>query len=142
MADKGDTAKIAEIIAAYKADFDRVKNDEIYKWQAIRWYKEHWNIDAADFAAMFTSAFSKAGNLLAANMYYPYKMICIFSEMHPEEVRKMFKDLYNEERPLSERYSNFRRMLQRLMRSRKTRKTTFSLSMKSIGAIYQKSLVS
>lgn len=109
MADKGDTVKIAEIIAAYKADFDRVKNDEIYKWQAIRWYKEHWNIDAADFAAMFTSAFSKAGNLLAANMYYPYKMICIFSEMHPEEVRKMFKDLYNEERPLSERYSNFRR---------------------------------
>ncbi len=99
---------IAEVIAEYKADFARVDKDEVYKWKAIKWYKEHWNIDASDFAAMVTSAFSKANNLLAANMYYPYKMICQFSEAHPEEVRKMFKDLYDEAKPLSERYSDFR----------------------------------
>ena len=75
---------IAEVIAEYKADFARVDKDEVYKWKAIKWYKEHWNIDASDFAAMVTSAFSKANNLLAANMYYPYKMICQFSESHHE----------------------------------------------------------
>lgn len=82
---------IAEVIEAYKADFARIDEDERYKWQAIKWYKDHWNIDAQDFAAMFTSAFSKASNLLASNMYYPYKMICQFSEMHPEEVEKCSK---------------------------------------------------
>ena len=99
---------IAEVIAAYKADFARVNKDEIYKWQAIKWYKEHWNIDAADFATMFTSSFSKTGNLLAANMYYPYKMLCQFSKISPEEIRKMFKNLYDEEKPLLKRYSAFR----------------------------------
>lgn len=100
---------ISEVIAAYKADFDCVDKAEIYKWQAIKWYKEHWSIDAADFAAMFTSAFSRAGNLLASGMYYPYRMLCKFSEMHPEEVREMFRTLYDEEKPLSERYVRFRK---------------------------------
>lgn len=99
---------ISDVISAYKADFDRIDKDEIFKWQAIKWYKEHWNIDATDFATMFISAFSKTDNLLASNMYYPYKMICHFTQMHPEEVRNMFKNLYDEEKPLSERYSNFR----------------------------------
>lgn len=99
---------VAEVIEAYKADFACIDEDERYKWQAIKWYKDHWNIDAQDFAAMFTSAFSKASNLLASNMYYPYKMICQFSEMHPEEVRKMFKALYDEEKPLASRYTAFR----------------------------------
>lgn len=99
---------ISEVIAAYKADFDRVNKEEIYKWQAVKWYKEHWSIDAEDFAAMFASAFGRAGNLLASSMYYPYKMLCHFSEMHPEEVREMFKALYDETKPLSERYVQFR----------------------------------
>ena len=46
---------IAEVIEAYKADFARIDEDERYKWQAIKWYQDHWNIDAQDFAAMFTS---------------------------------------------------------------------------------------
>lgn len=100
---------IAEVIEAYKAEFARIDEAERYKWQAIKWYKDHWNIDAQDFATMFTSSFSKASNLLASNMYYPYKMICQFSEMHPEEVRKMFKDLYDEKEPLASRYTVFRR---------------------------------
>lgn len=99
---------ISEIIAAYKADFTRIDKDEIYKWQAIKWYKEHWNINAPDFAAMFASAFSKAGNLLTAHMYYPYGVLCEFAEMNPEAVKAMFQDLHNEKKPLSERYLNFR----------------------------------
>lgn len=99
---------ISEIIAAYKADFTRIDKDEIYKWQAIKWYKEHWNINAPDFASMFASAFSKAGNLLTAHMYYPYGVLCEFAEMNPEAVKAMFQDLHNEKKPLSERYLNFR----------------------------------
>lgn len=104
----GNTKQIAAVISAYKADFDHVRENECYKWQAVKWYKDHWDIEAKDFTTMFTSAFSKADNLLTAGMYYPYKMLCQFSEMHPEEVRAMFKDLYDEEKPLAERYTAFR----------------------------------
>lgn len=105
-----DYAKIgiADVITAYKANFDRVNKEEIFKWKAVKWYKEHWNINADNFSAMFASAFSKAYNLLTSSMYYPYKMLCHFSEMYPEEIRKMFKNLYDERNPLSERYLSFK----------------------------------
>lgn len=104
----GNTKQIAAVISAYKADFDHVRENECYKWQAVKWYKDHWDIEAKDFTTMFTSAFSKADNLLTAGMYYPYKMLCQFSEMQPEEVRNMFRTLYDEDKPLAERYTAFR----------------------------------
>lgn len=99
---------IADVIGAYKADFERADREERYKWEAIGWYKAHWDIEASDFAGMFADAFSKAGNLLTAHMYYPYKMVCEYAEQDPEAVRELFRKLYNEDIPLAERYSAFR----------------------------------
>ncbi|MFR8469834.1 AAA family ATPase [Eisenbergiella tayi] len=99
---------IEDIVAAYKADFERIDKEERYKWEAIGWYKSHWDIETADFAGMFSVAFSKASNLLAANMYYPYKVACEFAENEPETVRALFKELYDERVPLGKRYDDFR----------------------------------
>lgn len=57
---------------------------------------------------MLASAFEKAGNLLSANMYWPYDMMVEFAEANPEAVRKLFRMLYNENIPLAERYAAFR----------------------------------
>lgn len=100
---------ISEVIEAYKADFSHVNRQEIYKWQAVQWYKEHWDLNAPDFAAMLSSAFSKAYNLLDAKMYYPYKVLCNFAQMRPETVREMFRELYDETFPLEKRYDDFRK---------------------------------
>ena len=107
--------EIEEVIAAYKADFERVNSNEIYKWKAVKWYKEHWNIDAPDFAVMLTKAFEKTENLLTAGMYYPYKMICLFAQKHPDKVRAIFKKLYDESLPLSTRYVEFRNVCDELL---------------------------
>ena len=48
------------------------------------------------------------GNLLTSSMYYPYKMICAFALQEPETVRKLFRILLDESRPLSLRYTEFR----------------------------------
>lgn len=107
--------EIEEVIAAYKADFERVNSNEIYKWKAVKWYKEHWNIDAPDFAVMLTKAFEKTENLLTAGLYYPYKMICLFAQKHPDKVRAIFKKLYDESLPLSTRYVEFRNVCNELL---------------------------
>ncbi len=99
---------ISDVIQLYKKDFERVNSEERYKWLAIGWYKKHWDIDAPDFASMFSSAFSRHVNLLAANMYYPYKMACQYAERHPEEARELFRQLYDESLPLAQRYNTFR----------------------------------
>ena len=100
--------KIRFVITHYKANFATVNAQERYKWEAIHWYKQHWNIDAPDFAKMLATAFSKASNLLASGMYYPYKMITEYANANPEAVREIFRILHNEQLPLVDRYQTFK----------------------------------
>ena len=100
--------RIHLIIDHYKAHFSAVDQDERYKWVAIGWYKQHWNIEAEDFPAMLAEAFSKADNLLASGMYYPYKMIVEYAKADPEAVRSIFRTLHDESLPLAHRYDAFR----------------------------------
>jgi len=100
--------KIKFVISRYKANFDTVNVQERYKWEALRWYQEHWNIDAENFSEMLANAFSKASNLLSSSMYYPYKMITEYAKADPEEVRRIFRVLDDERVPIEERYQVFR----------------------------------
>ena len=102
------TDRILFVIDHYKSNFGAVNKDEHYKWEALGWYKKHWNIDAEDFAGMLANAFSKTANLLSSGMYYPYKMITEYAQADPEEVRRIFKLLHDESIPLAERYHLFR----------------------------------
>ncbi len=98
---------ISDVIQLYKQNFEAVKNER-YKWVAISWYKAHWDIEAPDFARMFSVAFSKHGNLLNANRYFPYSMACEFAEQYPEDARGLFRQLYDESISLAQRYRTFR----------------------------------
>lgn len=102
------TERIHWIIHHYKAHFSAVDRDERYKWEAIGWYKQHWNMDAEDFPAMLAEAFGKAGNLLTSGMYYPYRMIVEYAKANPEAVRGIFRTLHDESLPLAHRYEAFR----------------------------------
>lgn len=99
--------KIRLVISHYKTNFDTVNKQERYKWEAIGWYKQHWNIEAENFAEMLANAFSKASNLLASGRYFPYRMINEYANANPEEVRRIFKILHDESIPLAERYQIF-----------------------------------
>ena len=112
-------AGIRKVISHYKQHFTEADHNERYKWEAIGWYKKHWDINASDFAAMLEVAFSKTENLLASGMYYPYRMIVAYAQADPEEVRRIFKQLHNEELPLVQRYSAFRESCQSYIDKRK-----------------------
>ena len=101
-------SKISDIIEEYKLNFSKIDKEERYKWEAIKHYKDNWKIDAPDFAEMLERAFAKTSNLLTAGQYFARKMLVIFSQEHPEEVRKLFKILYDESLPLAERFDSFR----------------------------------
>lgn len=100
--------RVQFVIKHYKEHFSSVDKNERYKWEALGWYKKHWKIDAEDFAGMLANAFSKTSNLLSSGMYYPYKMITEYAQANPEEVRRIFKVLHDENLPLAERYQVFR----------------------------------
>ena len=52
------------VLEAYKKEFvSKNWNEEKYKWEAVKWFQENWNIEAADFAEMLDRSLKKTANL-------------------------------------------------------------------------------
>ena len=108
--------KLALVLAAYRKSFHVRKSalnnkthweDEQYKWIAAKHFQNYWNIEAGDFASMFKEATAKHLNLLTAQNYFPRGMILEFAEVDPEAVRQMFRDLFDESKPVVDRVNRF-----------------------------------
>ena len=103
-----DQTKLLELIASYKADFSKYIADELYKWRAVKHFQDNWDIDAEDFAMMLNDSLKKTGNLLASRNFYPCKMINDYASLYPEEVRALFRRLYDEGQDLEKRVESFK----------------------------------
>lgn len=99
--------KLAPYIAWYKRHWQEIHEREDYKWNAVRHFQEHFDIDAEDFAANLRESFRKAGNLLAGSMYTPLSMLVKHAVLSPDDVRQAMVNLYDESKPLYERSANF-----------------------------------
>ena len=102
-----DTGKLRQVLEGYKAYFPSHWDDEKYKWEAVKHFQDHWNIEAEDFGAMFKEATDKTYNLLASGYAYPRRMIQIFAKADEAAVRQMFRELFDESRDLAERVKAF-----------------------------------
>ena len=101
-------AILQDALSEYKRDFPVfVWKDEQFKWQAIKWFQDHWDIETEDFAKMLEESLSKTFNLLNSGKYFAKNMIVGFAYSEPEYVRAMFRELYDESIPLQERLSAF-----------------------------------
>ena len=108
MAGTINLTKLQSLIDAYKADFSKNIENEIYKWKAIAHFQKHWDINAANFTDMLKLAFGfDPDNLLIGAMYYPKLMIWHYSEFDEDFVRQMFIDLFDENKDLAERINAF-----------------------------------
>ena len=102
-------------LSQYKENFVERFRDERYKWEAVKWFQDHWDIHADDFYHMFTEATEKTYNLLASMNNFPRGMIQVFSEQDPEAVRAMFINLYDESKDVAERLVKFQADAQELL---------------------------
>ena len=95
------------LLAQYKENLDAWIPEEIYKWRAVKCFQDHWKLDADDFAQMLKDSLAQSSNLLDHGYAYPRKMITYFAQVEPETVRQMFRNLFSENQPLTERISAF-----------------------------------
>lgn len=107
LVDALQTQLLDSTIAQYLSEIDKHWNDEVYKWKAVQWFQNHWNIDDVNFTSMLEFATAKAGNLLATQSMYPRDMIIKLAKSDSDAVRAMFKDLYDESQDLAQRVENF-----------------------------------
>ena len=111
-----DKSLLQKIIAAYKTVFvSKQWPDEKYKWVAVKHFQDNWDIDAPDFATMLKNAIAKTGNLLVSAGRFPGKMIEEFADVAPEQVRAMFKELFDETQDIWQRVKSFKEKSQPLL---------------------------
>jgi len=98
---------IENAINRYTSEMDKYWDYEKYKWQAVQWFQEHWDIDNANLASMIESATGKTANLLASMNSFPRGMIINLAKVAPNDVREMFINLYDESKDLIGRVQDF-----------------------------------
>ncbi len=104
-----DKLRLKDILVQYKQSFVvKQWGDEKYKWEAVQWFQEHWDIHAADFYEMLHRSLDKTDNLLSSANNFPRGMIEGFSKSAPEEVRAMFLALFDESKEVYERINKFK----------------------------------
>ena len=99
--------KLKPVLEGYKTYFPQHWDGEKYKWEAVKHFQDHWDIDAGDFGEMFKQATDKTFNLLASGYAYPKAMITNFAKADDEGVRSMFRALFDESVDLAARVDAF-----------------------------------
>lgn len=105
-----DESVFHDVIVKYK-NFLKTEDwgsQELYKWEAVSVFQKNWDIDAANLSDMLKTSLSATKNLLVSQSSYPRGMIQIMAEWAPEEIRSMFKALYDESQDVCERIENFK----------------------------------
>ena len=107
-----DHTKLAEVLKSYKEDLISTEwwNKEIYKWEAVKWFQDNWDVNAPDFAEMLDRSLAQkyTDNLLTSYNHFPRGMIVQFAKAAPEEVRAMFLNLFDESKDVFERINAFK----------------------------------
>lgn len=116
-----DKEKLQTLIEAYKKKFQEDWPGEGYKWEAVRHFREHWDIDAkkfdGNFAEMFKEATSKTNNLLSSFKKNPKYMIeKQFGILYPDETQNMFRMLSDHTHSLEQRINEFKSQSKELLK--------------------------
>ena len=73
--------QLKNVLTQYKADFvSRQWKNEMYKWEAVKWFQDHWDINAPDFPEMLRCSLEKTMNLLVSLNNFPRSMIVKFAK--------------------------------------------------------------
>tara|TARA_B100000315_G_scaffold260335_1_gene320931 strand:+ start:2844 stop:4037 length:1194 start_codon:yes stop_codon:yes gene_type:complete len=108
---------VKSYIEEYKKEFNRVHKQEIYKWHAIKQFQDYFDINASKFYENLELSLNKSDNLLDSRLYFPKRMLLKNAEKSQEQLREMFKILYDEDFNYLERIENFRSEFKNLSKS-------------------------
>ena len=101
--------RLKDVRVQYKQNFvSKLWGEEKYKWEAVKWFQDNWDVNAPDFAEMLNCALDKTYNLLASANNFPKGRIVGFAKSAPKEVRAMFIALFDESKDVFERMDAFK----------------------------------
>lgn len=99
--------KMQIALKSYKEAFSERWVDEKFKWEAVKWFQDHWDINAENFSEMFAASTEKTCGLLASMNNFPRKMIIQYAKEDAEAVRAMFIRLFDESKAITDSVLQF-----------------------------------
>lgn len=102
-----DKNALKEILLAYKDQLTVYRKDELYKWEAVKHFQEHWDPNAEDVYAMLDEALAKSHNLLMGANYFPKGMLLVFAEESPYKTLEAINKLFDNSKDLKDRLITF-----------------------------------
>jgi 5-methylcytosine-specific restriction protein B len=102
--------KLQQLIHEYKIHLTTdARYEHLYKWESMRVWQEHWDLDRLDLAAMFDESLqnTQSRRLWVGSDYHPKSMMLEFIKLQREFVRSMFRDLLDENRGVDGRVDRF-----------------------------------
>ena len=101
--------KLDSIITEYKKQFIQSQwLKEKFKWEAVKCFQDNWDISTDNFTEMFKKSLVKTENLLSSKNNFPKDTIINLAKLYPNEVHKMFIELFDENKNIYERISTFK----------------------------------
>lgn len=105
--------KLSELLKDYKVDLPEWlngKQDEKFKWRAVKHFNDVFDLEAEDLSAMFEDCLGSKylAALLVGPNRFPAGMIKEFAKYEPEFTKEMFTELYDESKDLMTRIEAFK----------------------------------
>lgn len=85
-----------KIINNYIQDISNIYNeehDELFKWRAVKHFKDNWNIECDNFAEMLKAATSETSVFVNNNTVQPLNGLIKVAEKEPQAVKEIFQKL-------------------------------------------------
>lgn len=105
-------------IDAYISNWDYINEQEIYKWIAVKHFKDTFFNERVPFGDRIKEAFSKHKNLLDTKLYLPLTLLTEVYEKKPSYMKAMIEALFNESGSLKDRIfdyiANFEKTMQQM----------------------------
>ncbi len=122
-----EVRKLQARIQDYKAFLMKDRNlAEVYKWEALLHFQQHWDIEAIDFAKMYDASFQSTTTqrLWKREIWRPKELMLLLIGQDPEFARKSFRNLFDDTQNIDTRVSMFKfacdEMLSEYKRQHKT----------------------
>lgn len=90
--------------------------NEVYKWEAVQNFQEHWDLASDDLVDMIDKSFPGNNNLWSSQNYYPINMLKEFIQLHPGKVKATLYALFKEDVDLGARVENYKTAMDDLLK--------------------------
>lgn len=90
---------MGQLLEHYRQNLNMMNDsnhDEIYKWDAVRYFQDNWDVDEDNFGTMFENAVSQGYSLTTMNGQ-PVEGIIESAKYDEETVRNMFREFFAED---------------------------------------------